>query len=88
MRSTIRVFWPALVAVLAAPLYMLLYNEGVYSNLLNPLFYPSLAVACLIGNFRLSRSLTGWVRAAYLATMGAIVTGVCVFFAVRRVYWL
>lgn len=88
MRSTIRLFWPALVAVLAAPLYMLLYNEGVYANLLDALFYPGLAVACLIGSFRLSRSLTLWVRAAYLATMGAMVIGVCVFFAARRVYWL
>ncbi len=92
MKSSIRLSWPALVAGLAAPLYMLLYNEGIrptgFAEFLNTLFYPGLVAACLIASFRLSRNLTGWMRVAYLVTMGAIVIGVCVFFAARRVLWL
>jgi hypothetical protein len=95
MSTSFRLFWPALVATLAAPLYMLLNNRSRlpdlldgYANMLNALFYPSLAVACLISSFRLSRSLTVWARVAYLVATGAVVIGVCVFFAVRLIHWL
>ena len=93
MRTSFRLFWPALVAVLAAPLYMLFNNKlpellGGFEQMLEGLFYPSLAVACLISSAWLSRSLTVWTRVAYLVATGAVVIGVCVFFAGRLIHWL
>jgi hypothetical protein len=93
MSTSFRLFWPALVATLAAPLYMFLNNRmpellGGFEQMLEGLFYPGLAVACLISSVWLSRSLTVWVRVAYLVATGAVVIGVCVFFSGRLIHWL
>jgi hypothetical protein len=86
-------FCPALVATLAAPLFMFMHNKMPellvgFDQMLKGLFYPSLAVACLISSVWLSRRLTLWARLAYLVATGAVVIGVCVFFSARLVYWL
>ena len=93
MRTSFRLFWPVLIATLAAPLYMLLNNNmpellGGFEQMVEGIFYPSLAVACLISSFWLSRSLTLWVRVAYLVATGAGVIGLCLFFSARLIHWL
>jgi len=94
--SLVLLFVPLLVVAVAAPLYLSLNNKGVLchllgcngTNVLNQLFYPLLAMACLAGSFGLSREMGGYLRAAYLALVGVVAVGVCLVFPAHLIHWL